>query len=352
MLLRKVHVIKTSWRIATGEGATKIIPKFLEELGVYSSFVVCGENTLKIAGRSVEKCLTRSGMEVAHAIVEKPDLINVKVIEKKAKIKKAQALIGVGGGKNIDVAKTAAFKLKIPYLSVPTIPSHDGIASPCSSIFKGRKKLSLFLEPPAGIVVDMKYLSKTPLRYFSAGAGDVIAKYTAVTDWELARERKNEYYGEYAGKISSLAASVIIENASRYKEDYKSAVRLLVEALISCGYAMSIAGSSRPCSGSEHSFAHAIDFIYPENQALHGEKVALGTLIMSYLQGKDYELIRKTLGTLNLPKNYREIKIPKEILIKALIKARKVRRRYTILDEIKIKKKSEAEKILKRVSII
>ncbi len=352
MLFKKIHVIKTSWRICIGEGANKIIPKFLEELGISSSLIVCGENTFRLAGRKVEKNLIKNGIEASFALVEKPDFENVKKVWKKAKIEKVQGLIGIGGGKNIDVAKTAAFKLKIPYLSVPTIPSHDGIASPCSSIFKEKKKLSLFLEPPAGIVVDMNYLSKAPLRFFSAGAGDVIAKYTAVTDWELAKEKKNEYYGEYAGKISSLAASIIIENSSRYKEDYKSAVRLLVEALISCGYAMSIAGSSRPCSGSEHLFAHAIDFLYPENQALHGEKVALGTLIMSYLQGKDYELIGKTIETLRLPRNYEEIQIPKEILVKALIKARKIRKRYTILDEVKIKEKSEAEKILKKVDII
>ncbi|MEM5790984.1 MAG: iron-containing alcohol dehydrogenase [Candidatus Aenigmatarchaeota archaeon] len=352
MLFRKVHIIKTSWRIATGKRTIKVIPKFLEELGAYSSLIVCGENTFKFAGRKVEKILRKSGMETDHIFVKSPDFLNVKMAEKKAKAKRAQVLIGVGGGKNIDVAKTVAFKLKVPYLSVPTIPSHDGIASPCSSIFKERKKLSLFLEPPAGIVVDISYLRKTPVRFFSSGAGDVIAKYTAVTDWELARERKNEYYGEYAGKISSLAASVIIENASRYKEDYESSIRLLIEALISCGYAMSIAGSSRPCSGSEHSFAHAIDFLYPENQSLHGEKVALGTLIMSYIQGKDYELIRKTMEILNLPKNYREIKIPEEILVNALIKARKIRKRYTILDEVKIENKSEAEKILKKLKII
>lgn len=351
MLFKRVHIIKTPWRIAIGRKAVRLVPKFLEELGIYSSLIVCGRSTFEIAGKEIEKILKKNRMESYCIFVEKPNTENIKVVEKKAKTKKVEALIGVGGGKNIDVAKTAAFRLKIPFLSVPTIPSHDGIASPCASIFKGKRKFSLFLEPPAGIVAEMNYLKRSPLRFFSAGAGDIIGKYTATTDWKLASEKRNEYYGEYAAKLSSLAASLIIENAEKYKENYESAVRLLVETLISCGYAMSIAGSSRPCSGSEHLFVHAIDFLYPDNKALHGEKVALGTLIMSYIQGKDYELIRKTMEVLNLPKNYEEIGIPKEILLNALVKARKMRRRYTILDEVKIGK-NEAEKILKKLKII
>ena len=354
MPFHKVHLIKIPWRIAIGKNAIKTIPNLLEELGVFSAFLVHGPLTSELAGKRIEKILRINGFEVSSFIVNKADFSNVKKVEKKAKALKAQVLLGIGGGKNIDIAKTAAFKLKIPYLSIPTIPSHDGIASACSSLFKRKKKHSLFLDPPAAIVADMKYLAKAPFRFFASGAGDVIAKYTAVTDWELAKERKGEYYGEYAAQITSLAASVIMENASRYKENYESAVRLLTEALISCGYAMCIAGSSRPCSGSEHLFAHAIDWLYPSSQALHGEKVALGTLIMSYYQGKDFEFVKEVLKTLKLPTNYREIEIPRKILIKAVTHASKMRKRYTILDELKIKKgkEKEVEKVLKKLEII
>jgi glycerol-1-phosphate dehydrogenase [NAD(P)+] len=352
MPFEKIHMIKAPWRICIGKGSSKTIPKILEELGISSTLSIYGHKTYEIAGKEIERIIKNNGIKSDFIFIEKADALNVKTVERKAKEKKVQALLGIGGGKNIDVAKTAAYNLKLPYISIPTIPSHDGIASPCSSILKGKRKYSLFLEPPTAIIVEMELLKKTPLRFFSSGAGDILAKYTSVTDWKLAKEKKGEYYGEYAAKIASLASSIIIENSLMYKEDYESSLRLLIEALISCGYAMCIAGSSRPCSGSEHLFAHAIDFFYPKNQALHGEKVALGTLIMSYLQEKDFELIKQTMKNLNLPLTYKEIRIPKRILIKALVNARKMRKRYTILDEIKFRNENEAEKILKKLEII
>ena len=45
---------------------------------------------------------------------------------------------------------------------------------------------------------------------------------------------------------------------------------VVTKALVSSGVAMSIAGSSRPASGGEHKFSHAIDRLAP-GKALHGE---------------------------------------------------------------------------------
>jgi len=99
-------------------------------------------------------------------------------------------------------------------------------------------------------------------------------------------------------------------------------------------------------------FCHAIDFLLPENTALHGEKVALGTYIMSFLHGIDFLEIKDVLLSYKLPVNYQQINIPQEILIKALSTAHKIRgdRRYTILrDGIK---KTDAENILKKLEVI
>ena len=46
---------------------------------------------------------------------------------------KAQAVIGIGGGKVIDAAKYMGFLKKLPFISIPTSTSSDGFAS--SSIF-------------------------------------------------------------------------------------------------------------------------------------------------------------------------------------------------------------------------
>jgi len=121
--------------------------------------------------------------------------------------------------------------------------------------------------------------------------------------------------------------------------------------LINCSIAMIIAKSSRPCSGSEHMFWNAIDRLYP-NTALHGEKVALGTYIMSFLHGIDYKKIRDALASYKLPLNSKDIKIPSKILVEALATAHRIRSdmRYTILKN-GIEKET-AKEILNKLKII
>ena len=61
---------------------------------------------------------------------------------------------------------------------------------------------------------------------------------------------------------------------------------MLAEALILSGLAMSVAGSSRPCSGGDHEIMHAIDQLYP-GTASHGELAGVGALFCAYLRGDD-----------------------------------------------------------------
>lgn len=54
---------------------------------------------------------------------------------------------------------------------------------------------------------------------------------------------------------------------------------------------MCIAGSSRPTSGSEHMFSHALDVLHP-GKALHGEQCGVGCIMMMNLHGGDWKAIR------------------------------------------------------------
>ncbi len=80
----------------------------------------------------------------------------------------------------------------------------------------------------------------------------------------------------------------------------------------------------------------------------------MGTLIMSFYQGKDYGAIRDALTNLGLPTNSEQIKIPPKILIKAVTHAHKIRKRFTILNKLRIKegKEEQVEKDLKLLRII
>jgi glycerol-1-phosphate dehydrogenase [NAD(P)+] len=111
-------------------------------------------------------------------------------------------------------------------------------------------------------------------------------------------------------------------------------LRILLEALISCGVAMSIAGSSRPCSGSEHLFSHALDMITGDH-AMHGEQVGIGSILTAFLHGSNWRRIRSTLEEIGAPTTANQLGVKDEDIVKALDLAATIRpERYTILQKL------------------
>ncbi len=114
---------------------------------------------------------------------------------------------------------------------------------------------------------------------------------------------------------------------------------------------MSIAGSSRPCSGSEHLFSHALDVITPKT-ALHGEQCGVGAIMMAYLWRANWKLIKDKLQTIGAPTTAEELGIQTNQIIDALIMARTIRpERYTILHTQNLTHQS-ARVIAQRTGII
>jgi len=265
--------------------------------------------------------------------------------------RKVEYIIGMGGGKSIDVAKMISYKLGSKFISIPTAPSHDGIASQFVSIRDTKQAYSYLTKPPVGIIVDIEVVASAPKRLIASGVGDIIAKITAVKDWYLAKIRRNEYYGDYAANLALLSAKMVIKHSTGIGRYDKDSIRVLVEALISSGVAAGIAGSSRPCSGSEHLFSHALD-IYSNEHALHGEQCGVGTIIMAYLHKISYEKIVRALKNAGAPTNAEELGISGKNIVKALVNATAVRPdRYTILNEVKMDERF-AKKVIKEVGII
>ncbi len=347
-----MHEIELPRQIVIGKGIYPKVPDILKKLDDFSSILlVMGMKTRDLVGKEILKALNNH-YNLNFIYAKTCDHSTLQRVKKHASLVKADLVIGIGGGKNIDLAKAVAQYMNIPYVSIPTILSHDGIASDRAVIAKGKKKYPIIGNPPIAIIADLDVLSQAPYRYFAAGCGDMIAKITSVSDWRLARDDKSEDYDEFIANLTYSAAETIINNAKKHEKDYKNSVKLLLKTLITCGIAMNITKSSRPCSGSEHMFSHTIDFLAPNNTALHGEKVALGAYIMAYLHGIDYEKIREALVSYHLPTTFREIKIFPKVLIKALSTAHKYRsdRRYTILKNGVSKK--DAEKILTKLKVI
>lgn len=308
-------------RVIIGDGAIHQLGDVIGELGLKgNSRVISDPTTKEICGDNVGRILDTQ----VYTIQGTPDS-EVERILLEIKRNNINYLAGVGGGRIIDITKLAAFKAKIPFLGVPTAASHDGIASPHVSI-RGSTPISLRAHCPLGVVADTTVIRKAPKRLLAAGCADAISNYTAVLDWKLANKEKGEYYGDYASTLAMMSAQIVMHNAGEIKDN----ISILVEALISSGVAIGIAGSSRPCSGAEHSFSHVLDRVCP-NPALHGEQCGVGSIMTAYLHNVEWMKVRDSLKKVGAPVNARELGIDDSYIIEALTTAHKIRDRYTIL---------------------
>jgi len=323
--------------VIIGNGTLDRVSEISRKLGfTRSALIIAGSRTYDIAGKAVKELLEDVRMDVNILLVETATAKDVENVEARIGEVKPQVVFGVGGGTKIDVAKCSSARQGVPFVSIPTTASHDGIASPLSSIKGLEKPYSVMAQAPIAIIADTKIIMQAPWRFAVSGCGDVIAKLTAVRDWKLAYEERNEYYGGYAASLALMSAKLVMENVDLIKEKSEEGVRVLIEALISCGVSMSIAGSSRPSSGSEHLFSHALEIVKP-NYSMHGERCGVGTILMAYLHQVNWKRVKMTLEKLGAPTTSQDLHVEEKDVIEALKLATTIRpERFTVLSKLNL----------------
>ncbi|MEM2865598.1 MAG: NAD(P)-dependent glycerol-1-phosphate dehydrogenase [Candidatus Hadarchaeales archaeon] len=346
--MRDIHTIDLPTRVVVGRKVIEKVGETCRELGLRGRvLVLSGPHTQTRAGRRVITSLEEEGFE--------PNLLRVEgepleEVEEEIRRTRPSFLVGVGGGRVIDLAKYSSSRARLPFLSVPTAASHDGIASSRASL-RRLGPLSVDARTPLAILADVEVISRSPHRLTASGCGDLMAKFTAVRDWRLSHLLTGEYYGDYSAQLALMSAEVTARNSKLIGEGKEEGVRVVVEALISCGVAMCIAGSSRPCSGSEHSFAHALEEVSP-NPSLHGERCGVGTILMAYLHGMNWKRVRRVLSEVGAPTTAEELGVEGEAVVEAMLRAREIRpERFTILNRKKLNKEM-ARRIAEKTGVV
>jgi glycerol-1-phosphate dehydrogenase [NAD(P)+] len=256
-----------------------------------------------------------------------------------------EAVAGIGGGKTIDVTKFAAHMAGIPMVAVATNLSHDGIASPVSSLEHESGKGSYGVVMPVAVLVDLDRVRCAPEPLASAGIGDVISNLSAVADWEIAALDTGEHVDGLAAAMSRSAAQSVLHQPGSAKSD--EFLTVLAEALILSGMAMAVAGSSRPSSGGDHEIMHAIDQLYP-GTASHGELAGVGALFCAYLRDDEPQarLFSDCLSRHGLPRTPADLGMSHADFAKAVAFAPGTRAgRYTILERLALSEADIADRV-------
>lgn len=249
-------------------------------------------------------------------------------------------LVGIGGGRVMDYLKYVMMKTDNFCVAIPSSLATHVYASPkihaLPAIAELEEKKTIDGPVPDAAVLDVDFLSdlqKSNPRLIRAGLGDLMASITAIPDWKLAEEngaaKVNHAVIDMADDIIDSLSKLDVEKPlSEWIEDY-SFIQVLLCRI--SGWA-----GSAPVSGSEHLFALAAEHGFDE-APLHGELVALGTLIMTYIQGGDYEQVSQLMKKLKLPASLNMIGISFDQTVEALFHSKNIglkKGRFTVLNTL------------------
>lgn len=266
---------------------------------------LCGYNTIEYAMNIAERCIATD----------------------------ISCIVGLGGGRTLDVCKYAAYISKTPYLSIPTTAANDGLASPIAVLKrKDDKPKSLGSAMPAMVLIDTEVIAKGPIQNIKAGIGDTISNYMALLDWKFAVSKGKDMMNGYAYLMSRSSLDALMK--TQYQTICPEFIEVLVNSLVLSGIAMDFAGSSRPVSGSEHLFSHALDY-YSDRKNLHGLQVALGTVAVLKLINHPSKEVINYLKRFEVDVNPANMKIDEQTFVYCMQHATAMRsNRYTYLHEI------------------
>ncbi|MBR2444669.1 MAG: sn-glycerol-1-phosphate dehydrogenase [Clostridia bacterium] len=205
---------------------------------------------------------------------------------------KCDYLIAIGSGTIHDITRYLAYTKNVPFVSCPTAASVDGFCSSVAAMTWDGFKKTFTAVAPKIVVADLDIISKAPAFLTSSGFGDMIGKFIALADWKIAHGLTGEYFCPVIHDMTLDATKAVMESAEDIKNRDISAFEKLMYGLLMSGLAMQLLGNSRCASGAEHHISHLIE-MQPDgldvcSDALHGEKVGVGTLIAS----KEYHRIK------------------------------------------------------------
>ena len=238
---------------------------------------------------------------------------SLEEIEHQAKILSSQAvdaLIAVGGGKCVDAGKCIAERLGVPIVVIPSLASNDAPTSAVAVLYSTEGVFTgaeFFPQNPALVIVDTEIIAQSSPRYLAAGIGDAMAT------WYEARVCINNPNGRSTvGARPTLAATAISEICARtLMSEGVEALRAVsdgkitpaLENVVEANTLLSGIGFESGGLAVAHAVANNLTMVpRVHDQYLHGEMVALGTMIQLVMEdGKEAEKVARFFANVGLP---------------------------------------------------
>ncbi len=220
-----------------------------------------------------------------------------------AKLGEIRAIVGLGGGQALDVAKYFSWRLNLPLFQAPTALSVNAVYGQRSGIRIDGKVVYQGWAVPEAIYIDYDVLAACPPALNWSGIGDILCFHTGVLDWRYA-EREGQIedkwrFDEGLAQQSLSKVRTIVENIDNIRDMNDRGIEALVDGL-KWGTTYHGAGwCPRHIEGTDHFLFYTLEKMTGK-KFLHGQPVGLGVLVGSMLHEDGADEMLDTISSIGL----------------------------------------------------
>ncbi|MBM7700386.1 iron-containing alcohol dehydrogenase family protein [Kurthia huakuii] len=312
--MKTIHVHAAPSEYILEDGILKKLESLLEARGIARALIVTGTKSWAAieafwpAMADVQTELYTYGGECSFSEIERVT----------AMMGDYDAIIGVGGGKVIDLAKAVANEVHKQVIVVPTLASNCAPWTPLSVLYDDTGAFVRYDVYPVAsslLLVEPALLLQAPRELFVAGIGDTIAKWyeadvqlrtiehktvPMMISYEAARQCKDILLTQSEKALAAVDTGVVNEAFIQVVET------MFMYAGMVGGY-----GDHFGRTAGAHSVHNGLTALEASHTQLHGVKVAYGICVQLMLEERDEEIeaLRPFYDALRLPQSLRALNI-------------------------------------------
>ncbi|WP_435236436.1 glycerol dehydrogenase [Psychromonas sp. PT13] len=320
-------IIISPSKYVQGANALNNIGEYVKPLG-QKALAIADDFVTGLVGTQVTESFAQAEGEVAlekfNGECSRPEI--ERLIEV-AKANQSQVIIGIGGGKTLDTAKSIAFYMDIPVVVVPTIASTDAPTSALAVVYTPEGEFSEYLMIPRNpnmVIMDTKIIAGAPVRLLVSGMGDALSTYFEA--------RSNAISGKAtmaggaptraAQALAKLCYDTVISDGLKAKISVENGLTSpAVENIIEANTYLSGIGFESSGLAAAHAIHNGLTKLEECHHLFHGEKVAFGTLVHLVLENAPMAEINELLTfckSVGLPTNLHQMGV-KELNLDKLL---------------------------------